>query len=301
MSILTVDYINQNAKDNLESFINKSEEKFKKTVDKIARRIKEEKIKYVFLCGPTSSGKTTFSSLLIKDINLEGSFCISLDDYYKSIENMPLWKNNHPNYETINSLRLDAIKRDFNLLKEGKEVKLPLLDFETGRWVENNRNVKIEDNNIVLIEGLHALNKKITGIFKGEKILKIFICPTPHIEHKGKKLSNIDLRFIRRLVRDENYRNSDVLNSFLLWDYVRAGERQFMKGYKLNADIVENTYLDYETCVLKSQALKMLYTVNKDNKYYLRARRLINLLECFLNIDTKNVGKDSLLNEFIKK
>lgn len=301
MKILTVDDINILAKNTPEKFVFECEEKFKNMVYDIVNIINERNIKYVFLCGPSSSGKTTFSSLLIKNLKGKKHFDISLDDYYKTKEDMPRRKNNDYNFETINSLRVEDFKRDMEALKAGKEVYLPRVDFQTGKWVEHHEKVKIKEETVVLIEGLHALNKKITNIFKDEKILKIFIWPTPFIERKGKLLSHIDLRFIRRAVRDENYRNSGILNSFRMWQDVRLGEKQFMKKYKNNADIIENTFLNYEPCILKKPALKMLYQVEKGSIYYLRAKRLINILEGFYEIDINLVDENSLLNEFIKK
>lgn len=299
MSVLTIAKINNMAKDP-EKFVSACEEKFLKTTENIVKIINENKIKYVFLSGPSSSGKTTFSSMLIKSLKGKKHFDISLDDYYKEFNVMPLRKNGDYNFETINSLRLDDLKNDFKLLKEGKEIYLPLVDFQTGKRVEDNEKVKVDKDTVVLIEGLHALNKKITDIFKGENTLKIFICPEPKIERNGKFLSPYDLRFIRRAVRDENFRNSDIFNSFKMWKDVRLGEKQFMASYRKNADVVENTFLDYELCVLKKPALKMLYTVGKDSEYYLRAKRLTNILENISDIDVKYVSKNSLLKEFIK-
>ncbi len=299
MSILTIDRINEMAKEP-EKFVSACEEKFLRTTENIVKIINEKKIRYVFLCGPSSSGKTTFSNMLVKSFKGKEHFDISLDDYYKELNVMPLKKNGNYNFETINSLRVDDLKSDFKLLIEGKEIYLPLVDFQTGKRVENNEKVRVGKDTVVLIEGLHALNKKITDVFKGENTLKIFICPEPKIERGGKFLSPYDLRFIRRAVRDENFRNSDIFNSFKMWQDVRMGEKQFMGSYKENADIIENTFLNYEPCVLKKHALRMLYTVGKDSEYYLRAKRLINILECFLDIDDKYVGKNSLLKEFIK-
>lgn len=301
MKILTVDDINILAKNTPEKFVKECEEKFKNMVYDIVNIVSEKNIKYVFLCGPSSSGKTTFSSLLLKNLKGKNNFDISLDDYYKTKKDMPRRKNNDYNFETINSLRVDDLKKDLKALKEGEEIYLPRVDFETGKWVKHHEKVQLKEDSVVLIEGLHALNKKVTGIFKDEKTLKIFICPTPFIERKGKFISSVDLRFIRRAVRDENYRNSGIFNSFRMWQDVRLGEKQFMKTYKNNADIVENTFLNYEPCILKKPALKMLYQVEKESIYYLRAKRLANILEGFYDIDINLVDENSLLNEFIKK
>lgn len=301
MSILTVADINLQAENNPYEFAQKCECGFQTTVKKIAEKIEKEKIKYIFLSGPTSSGKTTFSGLLLRYLSGDNHFDISLDDYYKSLEEMPQRKNNDYNFETINSLRTDAFKKDMEILKSGGEIFLPLVDFETGKRVTEHEKVKMSESSVVLIEGLHAFNKRITDVFKNEKTIKIFICPEPCIEKNGRIISKTDLRFIRRAVRDQNYRQSDIFNSFRMWGDVRAGEKQFVAKYKTKAEITVNTFLDYEPCILKNPALEMLYRVEKHSPYYLRAKRLINIMESFSGMDNKCVSVNSLLNEFIKK
>ena len=159
------------------------------------------------MSGPSSSGKTTFSKKFAHYIGEYKHIDISLDDYYKEFTDMPLKRNGEYNFESVNSLRLDSIREDFKKLINGEEVSIPLVDFETGKRVEDNEKIKLDDETLVVIEGLHALNKKILNIFKGEKILKIFICPVPQVIINEGKLSKYDLRFTRRLVRDNNYRN----------------------------------------------------------------------------------------------
>jgi len=263
--------------------------------------IKANDIKYVFVSGPTSSGKTTFSKRFADYIRDFDHIDISLDDYYKTLDNMPLKKNNEYNFESVNSLKLDDIKEDFIKLKNGEEVYIPLVDFMTGKRVENNENIKLNSNSIVVIEGLHALNKKILDLFKDEKILKIFICPEPEILRNKKNISSYDLRFIRRMVRDNNYRNSDALNSLKMWKTVREGEKIYMGEYRKNADTIINTFLDYEPCILRKEALPLIDTVKENSEYYNKAKRLKNILSDFCEIDYGLVPEFSLLNEFIKK
>ena len=300
MKSITVDKINSMAENKPCEFIEKCENEFYKKIDRIAEKILKEEIKYIFLTGPSSSGKTTFSSILLKRLSSKKTFDISLDNYYKLKKEMPRRKNNDYNFETIKSLKVDDMKKDFLMLKNGEEVLIPIIDFASDDRKEKREKVQVTDNTVVLIEGIHALNSKITNLFKDEKILKIFIMPEPVIKVGESYISKYDLRFVRRMVRDYYYRYSDVFNSFKLWKYVRLGEVQFMANYKKRADIIENTYLDYETCVLKKHALKQLYKVGKDSIHYIKARRIINFLEKFSDLDDALVPKNSLLKEFIK-
>lgn len=298
---ITIDEINKKVKNNPEKFIKECEEKFSKNVLKAVDYIKKNGIKYVFVSGPTSSGKTTFSKHFADYISDFDHIDISLDDYYNTLDKMPLKKNKEYNFESVNSLKLDILKRDFIKLKNGEEVYIPLVDFQTGKRVENNEKIKLNDNSIVVIEGLHALNKKILDIFEGEKIFRIFLCPEPEILRNNNPLSSYDLRFIRRMVRDNNYRNSDALNSLKMWKNVREGEKMYMSSYRKNADVVINTFLDYEPCILRKEALSLIDTVKEDSGYYNKAKRLKNILLDFCEADYKSVPETSLLNEFIKK
>lgn len=301
MKTLTIEEINARAKSDPEVFMHECEIDFNKKIENIAEYIKEKDIRYVFLCGPSSSGKTTFSRLFAFYLRGKHHIDISLDDYYKTFDIMPKKKNGQYNFETVNSLRLNDIKEDFKLLKEGKEVAVPLVDFQTGLRIEENEKIKIKKNSVVVIEGLHALNSRILDIFKGEKILKIYICPVPEVKRKGKPVSIYDFRFIRRAVRDFNFRNSDIENSLRMWKDVRDGEKIYMPNYKKNADITVNTYLQYEPCIFKKPAIELLSGVSKDSEHYLKVKRLMNLLDLFEPIDSRYISENSLLNEFIKK
>ena len=298
---LKIEKINEMALKCPQKFVEECENKFNSEIKKTVDYIIKNDIKYIFVSGPSSSGKTTFSKKFAHYIGKYKHIDISLDDYYKEFSVMPLKRNGEYNFESVNTLRLDIIRKDFKKLINGEEVSLPLVDFETGKRVEDNEKIRLDNETLVVIEGLHALNKKILSIFKEEKIFKIFICPVPDVTINNSKLSRYDLRFTRRMVRDNNYRNSDAKNSLKMWKTVRDGEKIYMDGYRKNADKVINTFLPYEPCILKKEALPLLESVNNESKYFNKALRLKRIFEKFETIDYNYVPENSLLNEFIKK
>lgn len=301
LKIIDVLNINCALRQNKKEYIEKCENEFDNAVREIAEHIKKNGIKYVFVSGPSSSGKTTFSKRFARYLEGITHYDISLDDYYKKLDVMPLKKNGEYNFESVYSLKTDKIKRDFEKLRLGEEVSLPLLDFETGKRIENNEKIKMDENSIAVIEGLHALNSKITGIFKNEKIYRIFLCPDAEVKCDKTILNRYDLRFIRRMVRDNNYRNSGIENSLRMWKTVRDGEKIYMKGYRAKADVSLNTFLDYEISVLKKEALPLLYEIKKENPYYRKCQKYIKVLEKTEDTPHSYVPQYSLLNEFIKK
>ena len=301
MNTFNVKELNQRAQENPQELIRGCEEDFSQRIKDIARQIQQDKVKYVFISGPTSSGKTTFSKKFADYLKDSHHLDISLDDYYKPLEKMPLKKNGEYNFESIFSLNLDFMYESFRLLKEGKEVYLPLVDFMTQKRIENHEKVKRREESVVVIEGLHALNSKITGIFEGERILKVFIMPDPTIQEEDKTFSRFDFRFIRRMVRDFNFRNAEVERSLKMWLDVRSGEKVYMDQYRKNADVCMNTFLAYEPCILKRPALELLSQVPGESEFGRKVARLQNLMERFVEIPLSHLPEASLLNEFVKR
>lgn len=302
MDILKITKINEEMTNNPYEYIKKCEEKFVYKVKKAVNYIEEKNIKYVFISGPSSSGKTTFSKGIVHYLKSKKLITISLDDYYKTLNDMPKKKDGDYNFESVYSLRLKDMEEDFKKLISGEDVYIPLVDFETGKRVEDHSSLRADDDTIVVIEGLHALNEKILSMFKDEKIFKIFIRPEPKVECKdGNLISIYDVRFVRRMVRDNNYRNSDARNSLRMWQSVRDGEKIYMDKYRKTADVRINTFLNYEPCILKNDAIELLSEVKEGETHYIKARRIINNLSEFISFPKDSVPENSLLNEFIKK
>ena len=291
---MTIKTINNRALNAPEKLISDCETEFYEKIRKLADKILNEKIKFVFISGPTSSGKTTFSELLSKLLCDVNATVISLDNYYKTMDEMPKKNDGELNFESINSLKIEEIHETLDAISENRNYSIPVLDFENRTFGEK-KEYETKKDAVYIIEGLHALNSKICNYSKDVKTLKIYIYP------EFEPISKYDIRFIRRMVRDNFYRNSDVFNSLEMWNAVRAGEKIYSAKYENNADMVINTFLPYELCVLKYFALNQLNQVDNTSKHYNKVDRLKKILDSFTNIDYKLIPPESLLNEFIKQ
>lgn len=290
---VTAEYVNERLSDPA-SFIEECEREFDSKIEAIAEYCKKKEIRYIFLSGPTSSGKTTFTKKLGEMLS-ENTLTISLDDYYKEYENIPSSKNGKPNFETVHALKLKQFREDFKKLMNGEEIPVPMVDFAKKRVVKENRRVKLMKSEKVIVEGLHALNPAIFGICD-EPCLKIFISPMSDVYIKGKQISNYDIRFIRRAVRDNFFRNAGLDISLELWKSVRAGEKVYMKKYRENADFLVDTFVPYEICALKAEAEK-LFDVKKPS---VKIKRLKNIVAAFGTVELKYIPENSILKEFLK-
>jgi len=276
------------------------ENEYKLFVKSVAHRIIEEKKKVVYFCGQSSSGKTTTTLRLKSYLERLGEtvHLIELDDYFLPKAQSKINKNGDPDFETIFALNLPEIyklKKDINA---GKTVTLPDFDFVNEIHHEGKEFV-VGENDILIIEGIHAFNNRILSTFGQENALKVFITVNTNIELSDTSLRANDLRFIRRLVRDFNYRNSDPDYTIKLWKLVRAGEKRYAKGYIEKADVFKNTFLNYEPYVLIKQAIPLLkrgIETSHDIAYF---KILLNKVSRFSQIDNVEVPAQSILNEFI--
>lgn len=257
-------------------------------------------IKIICVAGPSSSGKTTFTNrlrieLLTKEIK---PLMISLDDYYKN-SGYPLNDDGTPDFEHIEALDLDLFNEQILALISGEEVCLPTFDFKS-RTTTFKSPIKLEANQPIMIEGIHALNDRLTESIPANNKYKIYIAPHAHIHIDDQNpISMTEIRLIRRLVRDYNYRNSDPCQTISMWPSVRRGEFRWIYPYQEQADFVFNSELSYELAVLKKSALKILKSIPKEKEEYIYANKLINILKYFNEIDDKWVPCNSIIREFI--
>ncbi len=298
-----IEYINEMAKEP-KSFIAKCEERYQKIIDGIAQRIiDEEGREIVMLAGPSSAGKTTTARKLSESLIKKGvkTYVLSLDDFYLNREDIPYLPDGSQDFETVYALDLECFERCVNALLRGETVKNPVFDFTTGKRSDTKFNeITLGDEDVVIIEGLHALNPVITEKIVG-KLLKIYINVSSRIyDEKGNIILNKrNMRFIRRMVRDYKFRDSSVENTYKLWKNVTAGEDKYLFPFRDNADIKANTIHLYESCVLKYQALPLLLDDSISDEFKSEARRLAKALEEFCDIAEDFVPKDSLLREFL--
>ncbi|WP_410207600.1 uridine kinase [Fusobacterium sp.] len=275
-----------------------------KEIAKIAHEISsDENIKLVTIAGPSSSGKTTFSKRLYIHLRANGvkPVVISLDNYYIGRANVPLDADGNKDFETIEALDLELLNQNLTDLIKGKEVQIPIYNFVTGEREEQTRTLKVSDEHgIIIIEGIHGLNERLTKDILRKNKFKIYIsCLTQLNIDRHNRISTSDVREIRRLVRDSLSRDEDGEGTLAMWKSVRRGEEQHIFPFQEDADALFNSNLVYELGVLKSYALRELIKIRPSSPYYEEAKRIMRFLYCFVDIDSNLVPGDSILKEFI--
>ncbi len=297
-------FINEKAKFDAEAFIEDCEKRYQGIIDKIVKRIiDEDGREIIMLAGPSSAGKTTTAKRLKEGLLKKGvtAYVLSLDDFYLNRDDIPYLPDGSQDYETVYALDLERLENDLNALLRGETVETPVFDFTTGKRSDTQFNtITLGQEDVVIIEGLHALNPLITEKVHG-KLLKVYINVSSRVcDENGKViLSKRNFRFLRRIIRDYKFRASSVDNTYRLWKNVTAGEDKYLFPYRDNADIKGNTVHLYEPCVIKNQALPLLRESKVSDEFREDAEKLCVSLERFFDIDENKVPKDSLLREFL--
>ena len=297
----TVQEINQHIEngDSLD-FVLACENRHNIMLEEVSDRIaNNHKIGLIAIAGPSSSGKTTFSNRLKTKLMEKGinPVVISMDDYY--MERDPIAYKKITDFEDINLLDIPLFNEHMRDLIDGKEVEVPRFDFTTKKRVKG-KTLKLESNSPIIIEGIHALNERMTELVPQDRKFKIYIGPQIQINlDDHNPISITHLRLIRRLVRDYQFRNSSAENTLKMWESVRNGEFKWIYGHQEGADFVFNSELDYEFCVTKKHILPLLKEVKRDSQYYNLASTLKKYLKYFKDIDDECVPRNSLLREFI--
>ena len=274
--------------------------------NKILDQVKEikksgYKIKIVLISGPSSSGKTTSCYKLAMYLVSFGLTpkVISMDNFFKERTETPKKANGEYDFESLDALDLKLFNKSLKDLLDGKTVKMPTFDFYSGE--KKFREVMtLAQTDILLIEGIHALNPKLLPDIPREYKYKVYLSPLTAINiDKDNRMSTTDNRLLRRMIRDNRTRGYNVSRTLDLWDDVREGEEKYVFAYQDEADYVFNTSLIYEFCVLKTYVLPLLYSVKSDDKNYNEAVRLMKVLNVFLPIPSEAIPADSILREFI--
>lgn len=300
-----LEYINANAAPGLcQSFIQACEDKYAHKLDAVASRLDDAGgHEIILLAGPSSSGKTTTANLISQRLNEYGRqvFTISLDDYYYNAEDAILDEEGKPDFETVHALDLPLLTANLQALIDEGRTEKPIFDFMVGRRKAETQTIEIGPGDVVVVEGLHALNPLITSKLPEDSLLKIYVNLNSRIYNQEGKivLNKRNIRFVRRMVRDYQFRNSSVENTFLLWDKVIQGEEKYLFPYKDTADIKINSLYLYEPCVFRNEAITLLKDVPNGTPHYGESRALIYALEQFQPIDPALVPEKSLLREFL--
>jgi len=269
----------------------------------IATQIKENKdgIKFVLLSGPSSSGKTTTSrklSLYLKTMGYN-PVPVSLDDYFLNREETPLTPDGKYDFESLRAIDVKLFNNQMAKLLKGNKVVAPTFDFVEGKKIFN-KSLQLKENDILIIEGLHALSEELLKEIPRKKKFKIYISPLVYLNIDDDNRINLtDIRLLRRMTRDNRTRGYNPSKTLASWADVRSGEEKYVFPYQDNADVVFNTFLVYELAVLKAYAEPLLYQVTEDDPEYFTAIRLIQLLDMVLPIPSEDVPSVSILREFI--
>ena len=262
---------------------------------------RKNKVKIVLMAGPSSSGKTTTSRKLcmyLKSFGLEPK-TVGMDDFFMELEETPKNEEGSYDFECLEAVDLKLFDKKISELLDGKTVKMPKYNFSLGKK-EYNTEMKLDEKDILIIEGIHALDPKVLSNISREKKFKIYISPLTELSiDDHNRIPTTDNRLLRRIVRDNRTRNYSVEKTLAQWPSVRIGEEKYIFPFQDESDVTINSAAIYEIGVLKTYAEPLLYSVESDSPYYEEAKRLINFLRSFLPIPSESIPEDAVIREFI--
>lgn len=304
MGIDTVGDLNdQICQGNISDLILVQEALQERRIGEIARDIaRREGVKFVMIAGPSSSGKTTFSHRLSIQLRTYGlkPHPIGLDNYYLDHDKTPLDDQGKPDYECLEALDVEQFNKDMSDLLAGKEVELPTFNFKTGKREYRGKITKLGADDILVVEGIHGLNEKMSYSLPAESKFKIYISALTCLnvdEHN--RIPTTDGRLLRRMVRDARTRGTSADKTIAMWSSVRRGEEKYIFPFQEEADAMFNSAMIYELAVIKQYAEPLLFNIKKGDPEYHEAKRLLKFLEYFLGVSSEELPKNSLCREFV--
>lgn len=277
------------------------EKKIAEIADNIAAEI--DKRRLILIAGPSSSGKTTFAQRLMIQLKVNGikPVAISLDDYFVDREKTPLDENGEYDFESLYAIDLELFNKDLKRILAGEEVEIPTFNFHTGKREYRGHSIQINPKQPIILEGIHALNDKLTSSISRDKKFKIYISAITQLnldEHN--RIPTTDARLVRRIVRDSKFRSNDAERTLSMWESVRRGEEKNIFPFQEEADVMFNSALIYELSVLKKYAEPLLKQVSTKSPYFSEAKRLLKFLNYFVALKKEeDIPKTSILREFI--
>ena len=288
----------------MDFLIDVAEAYFENQVLEIAEDIvRDGSISMVQIAGPSSSGKTTLAYKLSVQLGVHGlrPIPLSMDDYFVHRKDTPLDEEGNMDFEAVEAIDLDLFNKDLLALVEGEEIELPKFNFVTGIREMSGQKIKLEKNSILIIEGIHGLNPKLTRLIPEKKKYKVYVSALTQLNMDAhNRISTTDIRLLRRLVRDHRTRGKSVDDVFWEWKNVQRGERKHIYPYQDLADYAMDSSLIYEIPVLKKYAKKLFATYPRDGQYYKEVKKLDSFLKYFLEIQNEDtIPRKSILREFI--
>lgn len=272
-------------------------------ISEIAKEICERKdVKFVMIAGPSSSGKTTFSHRLSIQLAAQGKrpHPVAMDNYFVNREDTPLDEEGNYNFECLEAIDVELFNHDMNALLRGETVEIPRFNFVLGKREYKGNYMKMEPDDILVIEGIHGLNDKLSYSLPRESKFKIYISALTQLnvdEHN--RIPTTDGRLLRRIVRDIRTRGTRAKDTIAMWDSVRRGEEENIFPFQEEADAMFNSALVYELAVLKLYAEPVLFQIQPTDPEYYEAKRLLKFLDYFIGIPSEDIPKNSILREFV--
>ncbi|MDO4438146.1 MAG: nucleoside kinase [Eubacteriales bacterium] len=275
---------------------------FEKKIGEIAQRISKKDKKIILIAGPSSSGKTTTANRLAFQLMAYGinPHIISADDYFIDYDKRPVDENGKPDLESLSAVDTEQFNADMLDLLSGQTVEMPKYNFKTGKREYKGRFLKLEEDDVLIIEGIHCLNDKFSEKLPNESKYRIYVSALTQLnidEHN--RIPTTDCRLLRRMVRDNRTRGHSAKQTIASWPSVRAGEEKNIFPYQDNADVLFNTSMIYELAVLKTSAEPLLFDIDKNDPEYLEAKRLLKFLDYVLSVSPEIIPKTSVIREFI--
>jgi len=274
-----------------------------KKIAEIAAKIKASPDKkFIMIAGPSSSGKTTFSHRLSIQLMTYGlkPHPIAVDNYFVNRDDTPLDENGNPNFECLEAIDVEQFNKDMTSLLRGEKVELPEFNFKSGKREYKGNYKQLGKDDILVIEGIHCLNDKLSYSLPKSSKFKIYISALTALnvdEHN--RIATTDGRIIRRMVRDARTRGTKAAETIAMWSSVRKGENENIFPYQEEADVMFNSALIYELAVLKQYVEPILFGIDRESKEYIEAKRLLKFLDYFVGVNSEEVPKNSILREFI--
>jgi uridine kinase len=287
-----------------DEFIMTAEALHEKKLAVIAHQITERRdsVRVILVAGPSSSGKTTFAKRLAVHLRVNGLRPVTLgtDDYFVGDERNPIGEDGKPDFEHIEAVDLPLFNRDLRALTEGREIQVPRFNFATKQREYRDEALRLEPDQVLIIEGIHGLNPRLTEMIPTEHKFRIYISALTQLRLDSlERISTTDNRLVRRLVRDFNFRAHSALRTLQMWPMVRRGEKRWIFPFQSEADATFNSALDYELAILKPEVEQLLATVKPSEPEYAEARRLQAFLANFVPIHQRVVPLHSILREYI--
>lgn len=302
----TVTGINERASADASSFIADEEVRFDTAVSNVVEKfLANSDCDIVLLAGPSSSGKTTTAGIIAEKIRNSGrnAYIVSLDDFYLNAEDIAINEDGAKDYENVTALDIPLIRKCFSQLIEERKSELPIFDFMTSSRSDETKHIELKKDDVIIVEGLHALNPVITEGLDESHLYKIYISVSSRVtDENGKILLNKrNLRLIRRTIRDYKHRNASVEQTLNMWDGVLKGEDKFLFPFESYADVKINSFHAYESCIFKDEALSRFGQVAADSVFYEKAQEIVSALNRFVGIEESLLPEKSLLNEFLSE